>query len=107
MIPPQQTKAVFPYGFEQEDAGTFEVPHSNGWTDYCLQLDLAIFDPYHVHKVALNTLTKMKLVPLSGQEVDYIVAGFRLICDKIGRNIHDVLVGGHDNQKDRAPVQGG
>ena len=74
---------------------------------FFLQLDLAIFDPYHVHMVALNTLTKMKLVPLSGQEVDYIVAGFRLICDKIGRNKHDVLVGGHDNQKDRAPVQGG
>jgi len=62
---------------------------------FFLLLDLAtFFDLYHAGKAeeALDTLTKIKLVPLSGQEVDYLVAGFRLICDEIRRNIPDVLV---------------
>ena len=62
---------------------------------FFLLLDLAtFFDLYHAGKAeeAIDTLSKIKLVPLSGQEVDYLVVGFRLLCDEIRRNIPDVLV---------------
>ena len=60
-----------------------------------LLLDLAtFFDLFHGGKLkeALDTLTKLKLVPMSGNEVDQRVSAFRLLGEDVRRNLPDILV---------------
>ena len=60
-----------------------------------LLLDLAtFFDLFHGGKLkeALDTLTKLKLVPLSSSEVDQRVSAFRLLGEDVRRNLPDILV---------------
>jgi len=60
-----------------------------------LLLDLAtFFDLFHGGKLkeALDTLTKLKLVPLSSGEVDQRVSAFRLLGEDVRRNLPDILV---------------
>ena len=60
-----------------------------------LLLDLAtFFDLFHGGKLkeALDTLTKLKLVPMSSNEVDQRVSAFRLLGEDVRRNLPDILV---------------
>jgi nuclear pore complex protein Nup93 len=60
-----------------------------------LLLDLATyFDLYHAGKLpeALDTLAKLKLVPLAGTEVDQRVSAFRVLGEDVRRNLPDILV---------------
>jgi len=60
-----------------------------------LLLDLAtFFDLYHAgrHTDALDTIEKVKILPLKQSEVDYNVSGFKLLDDSIRRNIPDLLL---------------
>jgi len=60
-----------------------------------LLLDLAtFFDLYHGAKLkeALETLGKLKLVPLASSEVDQRVNSFRLLGEDLRRNLPDILV---------------
>lgn len=60
-----------------------------------LLLDLAtFFDLYHSAKLSecLDTLARLKLVPLTQQEVDQRVAGFRVLGDEVRRSIPDILI---------------
>ena len=60
-----------------------------------LLLDLAtFFDLFHGGKLkeALDTLAKLKLVPLSSSEVDQRVSAFRLLGEDVRRNLPDILV---------------
>eukprot|EP00090_Calanus_glacialis_P035065 TRINITY_DN59943_c0_g1_i1.p1 TRINITY_DN59943_c0_g1~~TRINITY_DN59943_c0_g1_i1.p1 ORF type:complete len:802 (-),score=330.13 TRINITY_DN59943_c0_g1_i1:97-2502(-) len=62
-----------------------------------LLLDLAtFFDLYHNGKLAecLDTLARVRLVPLNTQEVDQAVNTFRLLGDEVRRNIPDILLAG-------------
>ena len=60
-----------------------------------LLLDLAtFFDLFHGGKLkeALDTLTKLKLVPMSSNEVDQRVSAIRLLGEDVRRNLPDILV---------------
>jgi len=60
-----------------------------------LLLDLAtFFDLYHAGRVtdALDTIERVKVVPLKQSDVDYIVTSFKLLDDCIRRNIPDILL---------------
>ncbi|XP_023321821.1 nuclear pore complex protein Nup93 [Eurytemora carolleeae] len=60
-----------------------------------LLLDLAtFFDLYHAGRSteALDTLERVKVVPLNQSDVDYLVSGFKLLDDSVRRNIPDVLL---------------
>lgn len=60
-----------------------------------LLLDLAtFFDLYHAGKLVecLDTLARVRLVPLSNQEVDSSVNTFRVLGDEVRRNIPDILL---------------
>ena len=60
-----------------------------------LLLDLAtFFDLYHDGKLpeSLETLTRVKLVPMSGSQVDMSVTTFRQLSDEVRRNIPDILL---------------
>ena len=60
-----------------------------------LLLDLAtFFDLYHGGKLAecLDTLARVKLVPVAGGQVDMAVTTFRQLSDEVRRNIPDILL---------------
>eukprot|EP00088_Acartia_fossae_P030106 TRINITY_DN31070_c0_g1_i1.p1 TRINITY_DN31070_c0_g1~~TRINITY_DN31070_c0_g1_i1.p1 ORF type:complete len:556 (-),score=108.67 TRINITY_DN31070_c0_g1_i1:128-1717(-) len=60
-----------------------------------LMLDLAtFFDFYHEaqHALALDTIDKIKLIPLRQADVDHRVSGFRVLEDGVRRNIPDILL---------------
>ena len=60
-----------------------------------LLLDLAtFFDLYHNGKLteSLETLTRVKLVPMAGSQVDMAVTTFRQLSDEVRRNIPDILL---------------
>ena len=60
-----------------------------------LLLDLAtFFDLYHGGKLSesLDTLARVKLVPMSGAAVDMAVTTFRQLSDEVRRNIPDILL---------------
>lgn len=60
-----------------------------------LLLDLAtFFDQYHAGKLSesLDTLSKLKLVPFTGNEVDLRVSAFRILGEEVRRNLPDILV---------------
>ena len=60
-----------------------------------LLLDLAtFFDLYHGGKLSesLDTLARVKLVPVSGAAVDMAVTTFRQLSDEVRRNIPDILL---------------
>jgi len=60
-----------------------------------LLLDLAtFFDLYHAGKLSecLDTLARVRLVPLNSQEVDQAVNTFRLLGDEVRKNIPDILL---------------
>ena len=60
-----------------------------------LLLDLAtFFDLYHNGKLTecLDTLTRVKLLPLSSSQVDLAVTTFRQLSDEVRRNIPDILL---------------
>lgn len=60
-----------------------------------LLLDLATyFDLYHAGRLsdALDTLERVKIVPLKQGDIDYLVSGFRLLDDSVRRNIPDILL---------------
>lgn len=62
---------------------------------FYLLLDLmTFFDLYHMKKFddALDTLAKLKLVPLLASEIDLMVGNFRLLQEEIRRNIPDLLL---------------
>eukprot|EP00095_Tigriopus_kingsejongensis_P011127 maker-scaffold645_size120276-snap-gene-0.39 protein:Tk11127 transcript:maker-scaffold645_size120276-snap-gene-0.39-mRNA-1 annotation:"nuclear pore complex protein nup93" len=62
---------------------------------FYLLLDLmTFFDLYHVKKYdeAMETLAKLKIVPLVCSEIDLMVANFRLLPEEIRRNIPDLLL---------------
>jgi len=60
-----------------------------------LLLDLAtFFDLYHAGRTneALDTIDKVKVVPLKQSDIDYQVSGFKLLDDSIRRNVPDILL---------------
>ena len=60
-----------------------------------LLLDLAtFFDLYHNGKLSesLDTLVRVKLVPMAGSQVDMAVTTFRQLSDEVRRNIPDILL---------------
>ena len=60
-----------------------------------LLLDLAtFFDLYHAGKLgeSLDTLARVKLVPMSGAAVDMAVTTFRQLSDEVRRNIPEILL---------------
>jgi len=60
-----------------------------------LLLDLAtFFDLFHAGKIAesLDTMARLKLLPITQQEIDLRVSGFRVLGDEVRRNLADILV---------------
>jgi len=60
-----------------------------------LLLDLAtFFDLYHNGKLSecLDTLVRVKLLPMSSSQVDMSVTTFRQLSDEVRRNIPDILL---------------
>jgi len=66
-----------------------------GISSLFLLLDLAtFFDLYHSarNSEALDTIEKVKIIPLQQSEIDYLVSEFKLLDDCIRRNIPDILL---------------
>ena len=60
-----------------------------------LLLDLAtFFDLYHAGKLgeSLETLTRVKILPMSASQVDMAVSSFRQLGDEVRRNVPDLLL---------------
>merc|ERR1719228_2477550 len=60
-----------------------------------LLLDLAtFFDLYHAGKLneSLDTLTRVKILPMSPTQVDLSVSNFRQLGDEVRRNVPDLLL---------------
>ena len=62
---------------------------------FFLLLDLmTFFDLFHSKKIdeALDIISKIKIIPLAQNEIDSMVATFRMLSDEVRRNIPDILL---------------
>jgi len=83
---------------------------------FFLLLDLmTFFDLFHSKKIdeALDIISKIKIIPLAQNEIDSMVATFRMLSDEVRRNIPDILLATmnilftkHKDSKASAPSRG-
>merc|ERR1712129_658384 len=83
---------------------------------FFLLLDLmTFFDLFHSKKIdeALDIISKIKIIPLAQNEIDSMVATFRMLSDEVRRNIPDILLATmnilftkHKDSKASAPSKG-
>ncbi len=62
---------------------------------FYLMLDLmTFFDLYHANKLdeAIDTVDKIKMVPLRQSDIEVMVSNFRLLPDELRRNVPDLLL---------------